>query len=143
MIAGACTVRVRYSDTDAMRVAHHTRHVAWFEVGRTELLRAAGYPYERLEGEGIGLPVIDMTLRFRAAARYDDLLRIETKVADATPVLVTFEYAIRRPTDDRLLATGRTDHAAVDMAFRRVRLPQSVRDVLTGEGFFDTAGAPC
>lgn len=143
MISGRCRIRVRFADTDAMGVGHHACHVAWFEVGRTELLRAAGCPYARLEQAGIALPVVGVEVRYRALARYDEILEIETRAESATAVRVAFAYSITRATDGRLLATGRSEHAAVDASFRPTRLPADVRSVLAGTGVFSTAGEPC
>jgi acyl-CoA thioester hydrolase len=143
MISGRCRIRVRYSDTDAMAVGHHARHVAWFEVGRTELLRCAGYPYEKLERAGVALPIVGLEVRYRSPARYDDVLEIETHAEATTAVRVSFRYALTRPADGRLLATGRSEHAAVDAAFRPARLPAEVRKVLSGSAVYVTADGPC
>ena len=130
MIAGVCRVRVRYSDTDAMAVAHHTRHLAWFEVGRTELMRAAGSSYAGLEAVGLGMPLIGAGVRYNSPARYDDLLDIETRVEKRSAVRLTFAYRITRITDGRDVATGWTEHVLVDGRFRPVRFPLDLRALL-------------
>ena len=124
MIAGVCQVRVRYSDTDAMAVAHHTRHLAWFEVGRTELMRAAGSTYAGLEAAGLGLPLIGARVRYDSPARYDDLLDVETRVEKRSAVRLTFAYRISRTAGGKDVATGWTEHVLVDRRFRPVRFPR-------------------
>lgn len=65
-----------YADTDAMGVVYHTNYIKWFEVGRCELLRSIGYPYARMEEEGVLLPVAECNCKYRLPAVYDDLLEI-------------------------------------------------------------------
>ena len=78
-------VRVRYPEVDRMGVAHHATHFVWFEVGRTELMRAKGVTYRRLEDDGVYLPVIEAACAYHAPARYDDLLCVVTRVEGARP----------------------------------------------------------
>ena len=100
------SVRVRYKETDQMGVVHHTNYIVWFEVGRTDLLRQLGLSYRDLEGRGILLPVVDLSCRYMEAARYDDEIRILTRIADLTPGKIIFSYEIRRKPDDAKLARG-------------------------------------
>ncbi len=118
-------LRVRYAETDQMGIAHHAEYFAWFEVGRTELLRASGLTYRDLEGRGVHFPVIGTEARFLRPAYYDDVLEVRTSVAAVSGARVAFTYEIRR--DSGLLATGRTEHAAVDGNGRPRRLPADVR----------------
>jgi acyl-CoA thioester hydrolase len=126
----AVEVRVRYPEVDRMGVAHHTAHLVWFEIGRTELMRARGVAYAGLEADGIFLPVIAITCAYHAPARYDDLLVVRAEVTEPGPVRIGFAYRIERASDRRLIATGSTRHAAVDRAGHPRRLPPAVRDRL-------------
>ena len=123
-------LRVRYPEVDRMGVAHHANHFIWFEIGRTELMRARGVTYRRLEDEGIFLPVIEASCAYHAPARYDDLLRVQTRIEGATGVRIAFVYRIESEADDRLLATGTTRHASVDRNGRPRRLPARLRELL-------------
>jgi len=123
-------VRVRYPEVDRMGVAHHANHFVWFEIGRTELMRARGIDYRRLEDEGILLPVIEAACAYHAPARYDDLLRVRTQIEAASAVRVSFAYRIEREPDGRLLATGSTRHATVDKSGRPRRLPATLKGLL-------------
>lgn len=124
-------VRVRYAETDQMGVAYYANYFVWFEVGRCELLRSLGRTYRDLEGEGVLLPVIEATCRFRDSAKYDDDLEIATTGALVSPVRVQFRYDVSLRADGTSLATGYTTHAAVDAAGKPRRLPKEIQAVLT------------
>ena len=121
---------MRYPEVDRMGVAHHSHHFVWFEIGRTELMRERGLPYAAVEEEGIFLPVVEASCAYRAPARYDDRLRIRTRLREAGPVRVVFSYRVERAADGVLIATGSTTHAAVDGRGRPRRLPGRLRELL-------------
>jgi acyl-CoA thioester hydrolase len=127
---GSVEMRVRYPEVDRMGVAHHSHHFVWFEIGRTELMRASGVTYRALEDEGIFLPVIEAECAYRAPARYDDRIRVVTEIASAGPVRVAFRYRVERVEDGALLASGGTRHAAVDRNGRPRRLPAGLLERL-------------
>jgi acyl-CoA thioester hydrolase len=131
---------VRYAETDKMGVAYYANYFVWFEVGRTDLLRHAGWSYREMETEGIALPVIEAHCEYRQPARYDDELEIRTTGAPLSPVRVAFTYEIVRPNDAATIARGRTVHASLDRDSRPCRLPARVRDVLAGGGGPGRAG---
>jgi acyl-CoA thioester hydrolase len=113
------------------------------EVGRVELMRAAGLSYARLEAEGTSLPLIGLELRYRAPARFDDVVEIETALESCGRARLRFAYRLVRVTDGRLLATGATEHAAVDRSLRPVRVPEPLRRVLTDGRVLPPAEGPC
>lgn len=121
------TIRVRYAETDQMGVAWHGQYFAWFEVGRTDLLRHRGCTYRELEEDGLRLPVIEASARYLQPARYDDLLEIRTRLSSLGGARVVFDYEVRREGTDVPLATGSTAHAAVDRQGRPRRLPTDLR----------------
>jgi acyl-CoA thioester hydrolase len=123
-------LRVRYAETDQMGVAWHGSYFAWFEVGRTDLLRERGVSYRELEADDLHLPVIEASARYLRPARYDDLLEIRTRVAAHSGARVSFDYEIRAEGSAEPLATGFTAHAAVDGRGRPRRLPAEVRRLL-------------
>ncbi len=115
-------IRVRYADTDAMGVAYNGVYLTWFEVGRTEWLRARGLPYRAVEEKGLTLPVVEAHLRLRRAARYDDMLDVEARLAEIRSRSLRFDYRILR--DGVCLADGWTQHAPLDGTSGQViRLP--------------------
>lgn len=125
------SLRVRYADTDKMGVVYYANYFVWFEVGRTEWLRARGWTYKDMElDEGVGLPVIDARCEYHEPARYDDAIAIRTRAELVSGVRIAFHYEVVRATDDTLIAAGRTMHAAVDRQGRPCRLPARVRTLL-------------
>jgi len=116
-----------------MGVAHHSHYLAWFELGRTELMRDLGCTYADLEDrDGIFFPVVALDAAFRAPARYDDVLVITTRLVRISGARVRFEYTLTPEGDDTVLATGSTEHAAVDRRGRPRRLPSELRRQLQG-----------
>ena len=109
-----CELRVRYSETDKMGVVYYANYFAWFEVGRSDLLRKRGVSYRELEKLDFFLPVVEAQCRYVKSARYDDLLRITTRVSADNRLRVHFTYEIHRTEDDELLATGNTHHVSMD-----------------------------
>src|SRR3954447_21692140 len=75
--------RVRYAETDQMGIAHHANYIVWFEIGRTDLCRATGFPYKMIEERGLILVVTEVPCRYRAPYHYDDEVLIRTSVGAA------------------------------------------------------------
>ena len=123
-------VRVRYAETDKMGVVYYANYLVWFEVGRSELLRAIGSSYRDLESTGIMLPVIEAHCEYRSPARYDDELQVKTSGALLSPARVEFQYEVSRLADGMVNAVGRTVHAAVDSGGKPCRLPDHIRELL-------------
>jgi len=109
-----------------MGVVYHANYFVWFEVGRTDLLRSAGWTYRDMEGEGVSLPVIEAHCEYAQPARYDDELEVRVQAELASPARVKFSYEIVRPSDRVTLVTGHTVHAAIDRGGRPCRLPERV-----------------
>ena len=105
-------IRVRYSETDAMGVLHHSNYLSYFEMGRTELLRASGGSYRDMEERGRFLVVTKVGVKYLASARYDDLLTLKTTLSKISFAKLEHAYEIRR--DGQLLTTGETTLACVD-----------------------------
>jgi acyl-CoA thioester hydrolase len=119
--------RVRYAETDQMGVVYHTNYLIWCEVGRTDFIRARGMSYADIERAGIGLAVSDLTARFHGAARYDDLVRVRTTLADVRSRGVTFDYVITRAETGEKLVTARTALVSIDQNGKPVAMPATVR----------------
>ena len=113
-------LRVRYEETDQMRVAYHANYLVWFEVGRTELMREIGLPYLEFEKSGLLLPVLKAYCEYKHAAHYDDQLKVVTRLSNLQKVRLTFDYEIRR--EGQLLARGYTEHAFIDERGKPVAL---------------------
>ena len=90
-------VRVRYAETDHMGIVYYANYLVWFEIGRVEVLRALGLSYRKLEIEdGCILPVVEANCRYRAPARYDDEILIESRPALLRGSVLKFAYRILR-----------------------------------------------
>ncbi|MDK9707266.1 MAG: acyl-CoA thioesterase [Desulforhopalus sp.] len=124
------TARVLYGDTDAGGVVYNANYLRYFEIGRTELMRAWVCSYRDIEKLGFVLPVIECWSRFKSPAFYDDLLTIETTVTEVSSLKCRFSYKILRREEDlarpRLLVKGYTVHAAVTRDGRLTRLPEEI-----------------
>ncbi|HET6168861.1 MAG TPA: thioesterase family protein [Terracidiphilus sp.] len=122
-------VRVRYAETDQMGIVYYANYLVWFELGRVELLRSLGLAYSQLEKEHeCILPVVEATCRYRAPARYDDEILIETRPALLRGSVIKFAYQIWRAAshggeERKLLAEGETVHVVCDDQLNKKPLP--------------------
>jgi acyl-CoA thioester hydrolase len=123
------SVRVRYAETDKMGVVYHSNYLIWFEIGRTDWLRATGRSYRDLEAEGVQLPVIEAHCEYRQGARYDDDVEIRTRARKVSRVRIQFDYQATRRTDGCVLAIGHTVHVTIDRDGRPVRMPKGVEEL--------------
>lgn len=122
------TLRVRYAETDAQGVVYHSNHLVYFEVGRGGFLRDLGYNYNDMEARGTLLVVVDAHVRYRAAARYDDELRVVTRLDELGSRSMRFSYELWR--DRVLVATGETAHVCLDREGRTVAIPADMREAI-------------
>lgn len=120
-----------------MGVVYHSHYLIWCELGRTDYIREGGMSYREMEEAGIMLAVAEANIRYRAPARYDDLIRVETTLSEVSSRAVTFDYLISNSTTGERLATARTLLVALDPSHHVVKLPSEVRARLEA-----SAGAP-
>lgn len=127
-------IRVRYAESDQMGVAYHANYLIWCEVGRTDFIRELGMTYAEMEREGVLLAVSDAHVRFHASARYDDRVRIATRLTGVRSRMVTFSYDISRLAPDgspsERLASATTTLVALDAAGKPAALPPAIRALL-------------
>lgn len=114
-------IRVRYQETDGQRRVHHANFLTYFEMGRTEMLRAHGHSYRAFEDAGLFMVVSEATVRYLAPAEYDDLLRLRTRVEKIGAAHIRHAYEVIRGTS--ILVTGTTTVVCVDREGRVRRLP--------------------
>jgi acyl-CoA thioester hydrolase len=118
-------VRVRYAETDKMGIVYYANYLIYFEIGRVEYLRRRGLDYRRMELEDDSFTVVaEAKCRYRRPARYDDPLRIRTRVTAAKRRTITFGYEILHGESGELLATGETVHVVCDSNGRPKALPE-------------------
>ncbi len=123
-------IRVRYAETDQMGLAHHMNYLAWFELGRTALMRSNGLSYAELEAGGVLLPVAHAELDYRRGAAYDERVWIDARVAEVRSRTVTFAYEAVRARDGVLLASGSTTLVCTDRTLRTRRMPEPALAIL-------------
>lgn len=122
--------RVRYAETDQMGVAYHANYLVWCEMGRTDFIRQHFKSYAEVERDGVRLAVADATVRYHTGARYDDLVRIETTLAEVRSRALVFDYVITRVSDGGRLATARTTLVALNGEHRPAAMPGALRSRL-------------
>ncbi len=123
-------LRVRYAETDQMGVVYHSNFIIWFEVGRVEALRQLGFTYKQMEQDGCQLPVMEVRCRYKAPARYDDLITVRTTLKNVRNNLVHFGYEVLRAEDGTVLAEGETVHFTVDRDGNKHSFPDKYMNVL-------------
>jgi acyl-CoA thioester hydrolase len=113
-----------------MGFVYHANYLIWLDMARTEHLREAGMTYREMEERGVFLTVTDARVRYRRAARYDDLVRVRCWVRELASRQVTFGYAIERDATGELLATAATSLIALGRDRQVERIPEAVYDLL-------------
>jgi acyl-CoA thioester hydrolase len=123
-------VRVRFAETDLMGIVHHASYLAYMEVARVEWLRRRGVTYATWAERGIHLAVAEVSLRYRAPARFDDELDIETSLGEVRAASVRFDYRIVRAADATLCTEGATRLAYIDHTLTLRRLSPEMVEAL-------------
>jgi len=107
-----------------MGVVYHANHFIWFEVGRVELLRQLGFSYREMEeNDGCFIAVVDARCRYKAPVRYDDEVIVRTRFKNVRESVIHLGYALRRATDEELLAEGETTHIVTNSKMKTKALP--------------------
>lgn len=132
--------KVRFVETDMMGVVHHSNYFRWFEMGRVEYLRQAGVYLLDMMDAGILFPITDVACQYRASAKFDDYILVETTMAELTKVKMVFTYRVVREADGVLLVTGRTQNAFTDARGKVTRLSAVYYDKLNALFAEQTAG---
>jgi acyl-CoA thioester hydrolase len=114
----------RYAETDKGGVVHHSVHPVWFEMGRTELLRANGIAYKDLEKAGVFFVVARLNIKYRRPVQYDEKLELETTCSLVTASKVEHTYKLTRCSDRVVLAEGSSVLACVSAEGKLQRIPE-------------------
>lgn len=117
-------LRVRYAESDPMNYLHHSKYFEYFEMGRTELLRLAGFRYRDLEERGVLFAVVRVECRFRAPAKYDDELVLTTTIDRMTRARIDHSYRLRR--GETLLCEAKTTLACIDREGKLIPIPDEI-----------------
>lgn len=123
-------LRVRYGETDQMGVVYHGNYAQYFEIGRVEWLRKAGLSYKQMEADGVMLPVISLNVKFKKSARYDDLIKVKTRLVKMPSSTIEFDYEIVNEAGE-ILTIGNTTLVFIDIHRNRpTRCPKYLLDKL-------------
>lgn len=120
---------MRYVETDAMGIVHHTNYVVWFEAGRVEALRQAGINYADVEHAGLYLAVAEVHVRYLSAARFGDQVTVRTEITELRSRAVRFDYVVAA-ADGRVHVEGYTRHVPIDREGRVTRIPRELLETL-------------
>ena len=122
-------LRVRYAETDQMGVVYYANYLVWFEIGRVEFMRSLGFDYKQMEVEdGCILPVVEATCRYKAPARYDDVILIDCWPVILRGSMLKFAYRVLRASSANegqlVLAEGETVHIVCDASMQKCMMPE-------------------
>lgn len=124
------TYRVLYADTDQMGVMYYGNYAKLYELGRAELIRDRGFPYAKLEEQGIVMPVFSVEATYRNVLRYDEVVTVETTVREIPQARMTFYHRIFKE-DGALAHEARVVLVFLDTRTNRpVRAPGVLVDLL-------------
>ncbi len=126
-------LRVRYSESDRMGTFYNSRLLEWMEVGRSELIRAAGSTYAEWEERGVMAPIVEANLKFKGRAEYDDLLEIETRCIREGRARLRFESKLTLVENGQPVAEGYTIHALTNPSGKPMRIPEWIDELLNGD----------
>jgi acyl-CoA thioester hydrolase len=119
-------VKVRYAETDQMGVVYHGNYAQYLEIARIDWLDALGISYRKMEEEGVMLPVYELNLKFKKSAKFDDELKIVTRLKQKPGVRIAFEYEIFNHHGE-LLTTAETTLIFMDVEKSKpIKCPQYV-----------------
>ncbi|WP_239635312.1 thioesterase family protein [Paenibacillus sp. H1-7] len=110
-----------------MGVVYHANYLNWFEIGRTELIRSLGMPYQKIEELGLLLPVIEAEMKFKLPAKYDDFITIRTRIEDFTHLRLQFTSEIWR--EEELLVSGGTRHVWLNREWKPARIDRAAPEL--------------
>jgi len=119
MIKHVIELRVRYADTDQMKIAYYGKYFEYFEEARSDLLRGIGLPYAEIETMGLLLPVIEAHAEYKHSAHYDDLLEVVAYLRQVPVARVRLDYEVYRKGEPAPLVVGYTVHGFVNATTRR------------------------
>lgn len=126
--------RVRYADTDQMRTYYNSRPLEWFEMGRSELMRALGMPYRQMEPRGVMLPVKEAHVEYLGRAGYDDLLRMTSILSMPGRARIRVDVEIEQADSAQPVCRGYTVHVVTDPSGKPIRPPKWLLDLVDSTG---------
>jgi acyl-CoA thioester hydrolase len=139
--ASRVEIRVRFGETDLMGIVHHASYLSYFEAARVAWLRRRGVTYATWAARGCHLPVVEANIRYRAPARFEDIVAVHVELSEVRSCSLRFAYRITRGDDK--LADGETRLACVDDKHQLLRLPDELIEVLMRGEVVSSGDAVC
>ena len=124
-------LRVRYSETDAQQHVFFGNYYDYFDVGLIEYLRAIGYAYTDMVASSVDMFYVSSDCQYKGAAVFDDQLHVHARVAAIGNSSITFEFAIHKQPEDKLIASGKIVAVTVDTDTEQpIRVPDALRQAV-------------
>ncbi|MGN0620840.1 MAG: acyl-CoA thioesterase [Porcipelethomonas sp.] len=120
---------VHYYETDRMGVVHHSNYIRWFEEARVDFMHKVGYPYERMEAEGIMLPVLSADCSYKSSVRFGDTVLIYASISKYNGFRMTVQYKVCDKKTGELRAYGSTTHCFTDLSLKPVRINKTNAEI--------------
>jgi acyl-CoA thioester hydrolase len=119
--------RVRFAETDAMGIVHHSRYLPIMEEARVAYLRDIGHPYQSVRDEGLDFTVLEVFVQYRQPIRFDELVDVHLSVSKVERA--SFQMAYLLTVEHQVRATGVTAHGCITVDGRPTRLPAWLREL--------------
>ncbi len=129
MFATYTTFTVRYAETDAMGIVHHSNYPIWFEAGRTDFIKKLGMPYSKIEERGFMLPLLELKCCYKGAARYEDEITVKTTLKGLTYTRLVFQYEVFKNGGQNPITVGETVHVWTDSKLKPVNIRKAAPDI--------------
>lgn len=123
MLIHKTNIRVRYADTDQMQYAYNGKYFEYFEVGRTEMMRENNLTYKTIETNGYMMPVLSVFIDYKSPAFYDELLEVETCVAELPKLKVHIDHIVRSTERDIIICEGYVELVFTKMNTKKICRP--------------------
>lgn len=114
--------KVQYYETDKMGITHHSNYIRWMEEARMDFLEQVGWPYEKLEKEGIMSPVTSVDCKYRRTTTFADEIEIEVGVKEFKGIRLILEYTMKKVNQKEIVCTGHSEHCFLDCKGHIIKL---------------------
>lgn len=120
--------KARYYETDQMGIVHHSNYIRWFEEARTEYLEEIGLPYEKIEQEGLLIPVLSCSCVYKSPVKFDEEINVSITETSFNGLKFTVKYEVTSATDNSLKTTGESSHCFLDSKFNPILIKKTKPD---------------
>lgn len=120
---------VQYYETDAMQIVHHSNYIRWMEEARLDFMRAMGLSYDKMEAQGVIIPVLSAECKYKMATRYGETVKIFSKMEKFNGLRFSVSYTITDQTEKVVHATGTTTHCFLDKNMHPVNIKKCAPEI--------------